>query len=179
MPICFRLTAHPHARLVLASAPQLYHTHSTPYTLLTQLQMPVVTSSSPKLRFTARHPRSPPTLKSPSSNKFSNRCCSSNSVSSLPFHLVLLPPVLAEKSLRLSDRKLNRLSKPSLLLRLLHRFFLLSLATFSSWYLGICSSIPASVYVYFPPSPNTTTTTSSLCMSNPWPLSRPCHDIIL
>jgi hypothetical protein len=93
--------------------------------------------------------------KSPSSNKSSNRCCSSNSVSSLLSHLALLPPVLVEKSPRLFGRRLNRLSRLSLSPRLLHRLFSLSPASSSSWYLGICSSIPGSVSVYFLPSTTT------------------------
>jgi hypothetical protein len=98
--------------------------------------------------------------KSPSSNKSSNRCCSSNSVSSLLSHLALLPPVLVEKSPRLFGRRLSRLSRLSQSPRPLHRLFSLSLAS-SSWYLGICSSIPGSVSVYFLPSTTTTLLLSS------------------
>jgi hypothetical protein len=101
--------------------------------------------------------------KSPSSNKSSNKCCSSNSVSSLLSHLALLPPVLVEKSPHLFGRRLNRLSRFSLSPRLLHRLFSLSLASSSSWYLGICSSIPGSVSVYFLPS-TTTTLLLSFCV---------------
>lgn len=122
--------------------------------------MPAATSNNPKLRSTAKPPRSPRTPRSHSNSRSSSRCSSSNSASSPPFHQALLPLVPAEKSLRRFGR--SRSLFPRLQHSLSRILFSLSLACFltASWYLRICSSIPASclrsrfpLFLYFSTAP--------------------------
>lgn len=116
---------------------------SMPISKLTQQQTPAATSNNPRSRSTAKLPRSPRTPRSHSSSRSNSRCSSSNSVSSPLFHRALLPLGPAEKSprrfgrsLSLFPRQQHRLSYSILIIA---RFFLTV-----SWYLRICSSIPAS-----------------------------------
>lgn len=121
--------------------------------------MPAATSNNPKLRSTAKPPRSPRTPRSHSNSRSSSRCSSSNSASSPLFHRDLLPLVPAEKSPRRFGR--SRSLFPRLQHRLSYSILIIARVFLTaSWYLRICSSIPASclrsrfpLFLYFSTAP--------------------------
>lgn len=141
---------------------------------LTQQQMPAVTSNSPKLRSTAKPPRSPRTPRSHNSSRSSSRCSSSNNASSPLFHRALLPLDRAEKPPRRLGRSLSPFP------RLQHR---LSYSILVIVRVVLQLLVPADLFFYTRLLSLMSISPTPLLLTIPFvsidPLSRLCHDITL